>query len=104
TPQRTVRIEQRRSPGSHEQYNQQKNRRRRARRYEHEVIRSIYHKFSVTKVKRIVRSINIRYVNFNIVGHTLFIGMKDERSRAQLEQMLHDNIFTESHYYRLYPQ
>ncbi|CAF1418967.1 unnamed protein product, partial [Didymodactylos carnosus] len=87
TPQRTVRIEKRRSPDSHKQYNQLQNRRRRARRYE-----------------RILRSMNIHYVNFNVVGHILFIGMKDEHSRAQLEQMLHDNMFTESHYYRLYPQ
>ncbi|CAF4521565.1 unnamed protein product, partial [Didymodactylos carnosus] len=79
TPQRTVRTEKRRSPDSHKQYNQLQNRRRRARRYEHEVIRSIYHKFSITKVKRILRSMNIRYVNFNVVGHILFIGMKDER-------------------------
>ncbi|CAF1570269.1 unnamed protein product, partial [Didymodactylos carnosus] len=41
TPQRTVRMEKRRSPDSHKQYNQLQNRRRRARRYKHEVIRSI---------------------------------------------------------------
>ena len=80
------------------------NRRRRAKRYRFEVIRQIYPSFNITKVKRILKSINITYVNINIVRHTLFIGLKNKQLVDETEKLLHDRIFTEQHHRRLYPK
>ena len=83
--------------------NQIANRRRRAKRYRFEVIRQVYRSFNITKVKRILKSMNITYVNINIVRHTLFIGLKDKRAVEETEMLLHDRMFTEHHFGRLYP-
>ena len=84
--------------------NQIANRRRRGKRYRFEVIRQIYPSFTITKVKRILKSINITYVNINIVRQTLFIGLKDKELVDETEKLLHKRVFTEQHYRRLYPK
>ena len=78
--------------------------RRRAKRYTFEVIRQLYPLFNITKVKRILRSMNIFYVNINIVRHTLFIGVKTQDVANEVEYQLNDRLFTKQHYYRLYPK
>ncbi|CAF1492096.1 unnamed protein product [Didymodactylos carnosus] len=80
---------------------QRKNRKRRARRYDFEVIRHLYKDFTITNVRRILIDMNIHWVNFNIVGHVLFIGLKDERTKQWVEEMLHPNMFTHDHYRRI---
>ena len=84
--------------------NQIANRRRRAKRYRYEVIRQVYRSFNITKVKRILKSMNITYVNINIVRHTLFIGLKNKQAIEETENLLHDRMFTEHHFHRLYPR
>jgi hypothetical protein len=83
--------------------NQIANRRRRAKRYRFEVIRQVYRSFNITKVKRILKSMNITYVNINIVRHTLFIGLKNKQAMEEMENLLHSRMFTEHHFNRLYP-
>ena len=78
------------------------NRRRRGKRYRFEVIRQIYPSFTITKLKRILKSINITYVNINIVRQTLYIGLKDKELVDETEKLLHKRVFTEQHYRRLY--
>ena len=78
------------------------NNRRRAKRYRFEVTRQIYRSFTITKVKRILKSMNIDFVNINIVRHMLFIGLKSKAIVQKTEEQLHDRIFTEQHYRRLY--
>jgi hypothetical protein len=56
-------------------HNRKINRRHRANRYPYEVICRIYPLFSITKVKQILKSMNIYYVNINMVRHILFIGL-----------------------------
>ena len=80
------------------------NDRRRAKRYRYEIVRQIYPSFNITKVKRILKSMNIFYVNINIVRHTLYIGVKNQDVVNEVENQLNDRIFTERHYYRLYPK
>lgn len=82
--------------------NKAANRRLRAKRYRFEVIRDIYPSFNITKVKRILKSINITYVNINIVRHTLFIGLKNKQLVDETEKLLHERVFTEQHFRRLY--
>lgn len=84
--------------------NRKTNDRLRAKRYTFEVIRKIYPLFNITKVKRILKSMNIFYVNINIVGHTLFIGVKTQDVANEVEYQLNDRLFTKQHYYRLYPK
>ena len=80
------------------------NERKRAKRYRYEVVRRLYHKFSITKVKWILKAMNIFYININIVGNILFIGLKNSSIVEQVESLLHENVFTEKHYQRLYSE
>ena len=82
--------------------NRETNRRHRAKRYEFEVIRRIYHKFDIRKVKPILKAMNIDYRNFNIVRHTLFVGLRRQSMVKEVEQQLNHRVFTEQHYRRLY--
>ena len=79
--------------------NQIINRRHRANRYRHEVVRDVYQAFKITDVKEILRAINIRYVNINVRHRKLYIGLKNEQAVDQVEQLLHSHMFTESHYH-----
>ena len=80
------------------------NQRRRAKRYRFEVIRQIDPSFNITKIKRVLKAMDIRYVNINIVRQTLFIGLKDQTIVEETERLLHDRLFTEQHHRRLYPK
>ncbi len=44
---------------------------------------------------------NIRVENVNVVGHTLFLDIKNEQIRKEVDGMLHDGLVTEEHYYRI---
>lgn len=77
------------------------NDRRRAKRYRFEVIRKMYRSFTITNVKRILKSMNIDFININVVRHTLFIGLKNKLIVEETEKLLHDRIFTQQHYVRL---
>ena len=81
--------------------NQRKNRIKRAQRYRYEVIRQIYYRFTIRNIKKVLLFMNIAYVNINVVGTTLFIGVKNEQIRRTVDAMLHNDIFTEEHYYRI---
>ncbi|CAF1243897.1 unnamed protein product [Rotaria sordida] len=82
--------------------NRKINRRHCANRYRFEVVRQVYELFSITKIKRILKLMNIYYVNINMVRHKLFIGLKNEKMVDEVETLFHDRIFTEQHYNRLY--
>jgi len=45
---------------------------------------------------------NIHYVNINVVGNTLFVGVKSEAIRKEVEEKLDTNLFTEKHYQRIH--
>ena len=81
--------------------NQRKNRKKRTRRYRFEVIRHIYHKFTITNIKRILIFMNIHYKNLNVVGNTLFLDLKDDQTKKEADEKLHDDLFTKEHYYRI---
>ncbi|CAF2120206.1 unnamed protein product [Rotaria magnacalcarata] len=78
------------------------NRRHRANRYRYEVIRHVYKHFNFRKIKRILKSMDMYYVNINMVRHTLFIGLKNQKLVDEVEKLLHDRLFTERHYNQLY--
>lgn len=80
---------------------QYKNQKRRAKRYQYEVIRTIYGEFTITDAKMILISMNIYWDNINIVGRTLFIGLQGETIRRRVERMIDDEIFTKEHYLRI---
>lgn len=84
--------------------NQRKNRNKRANRYRFEVIRPVYHKFTIRNIKKILLFMNISYVNINVVGTTLFIGLKNEQIQKTVDIMLNDSIFTKEHYNRIRKQ
>lgn len=84
--------------------NQRKNLKKRAKRYRFEVIRQVYRKFTIRNIKKILLFMNINYVNFNVVGTTLFIGVKNEQIRRTVDELLHDGIFTKEHYDRIRKQ
>lgn len=80
------------------------NRQHRANRYNYEVIRRCYYKFSITEIKRILKSMNIIYININMNRRKLYIGLKNQAIVDEVERQLHDRIFTEQHYDRLHPR
>jgi methyltransferase-like protein len=41
------------------------------------------------------------YVNINIVGQTLFIGLKNKTTQERVDQLLGDDMLNKEHYYRL---
>jgi len=79
--------------------NQIINRRHRANRYRHEVIRHVYYKFKSGYCKEILRAMNIRPVNVNVRYEELYIGLKDQEQVDRVERVLHRHMFTESHYH-----
>ena len=81
--------------------NRRRNLKRREKRYRFEVVRKIYFKFSISDIKKILINMNIHYINFNIVGRTLFIGVRNESTQKQLDDLLHNDMFTEEHYNRI---
>lgn len=83
----------------HQQYesltrNQRKNMKKRARRYQFEAIRKVYHKFTSKNIKKILIFMNIHCVNVNVVGNTLFLGLKNEQIRKEADQMLHSMVYS----------
>jgi hypothetical protein len=82
--------------------NQKKNQKKRINRYQFEVIRQLYRRFTTNHVKDILIAMNIYWVNINVVHHTLFIGLKDQRIQQQVDELLHDKMFNEDHYRRIY--
>ena len=81
--------------------NQRKNRKKSAKRYRFEVIRQAYHKFTIRNIKKVLIFMNISYVNSNVVGKILFVGMKNEQIQKTVEEASHSGLFTEEHYYRI---
>ncbi|CAF3126947.1 unnamed protein product [Rotaria sp. Silwood2] len=82
--------------------NRKTNLRHRRNRYRYEVKRHVYHRFNVTKIKRILKSMNIFYININLVRNRLFMGLKTREIADEVEYLLNDHIFTQQHYRRLY--
>lgn len=80
---------------------QRNNRKKRMNRYRFEVIRRIYYAFTITKIKLILTSMNIYWVNINLYRNILFIGLKNNHVRLQVENLLHQGIFTREHFQRL---
>jgi hypothetical protein len=82
--------------------NQKKNRKKRINRYRFEVIRRLYREFTTTHVKNILIDMNIHWENINVVHHVLFLGLKDQRIQQRVDELLHDKMFDEDHYRRIY--
>jgi hypothetical protein len=82
--------------------NQKKNRKKRINRYRFEVIRRLYREFTTTHVKNILIDMNIYWENINVVHHVLFLGLKDQRTQQRVDELLHDKMFDEDHYRRIY--
>lgn len=82
--------------------NRNANRRHRANRYRHEVIHHVYSLFNITKVRQVLKAMNIFYINFRMVNTTLFIGLKNQTVVDEVNKMLSEKIFTKQHYERLY--
>lgn len=80
---------------------QRNNIHKRANRYKFEVIHPIYSKFTITNIKTILRDMNIDWVNINIVGSTLFLGLKNETIRRHVEEQLHKDMFTREHFQQI---
>ncbi|CAF2262496.1 unnamed protein product [Rotaria magnacalcarata] len=68
--------------------NQKKSRKKRAKRYRFEIIREIYREFTITQIKNVLIYMNIHYVNINVVGKLLFIGVRNEATRQDIEHKL----------------
>jgi hypothetical protein len=81
--------------------NQVTNRRHRANRYRHEIIRDVYRAFTPKHIKEILRAMNILVtnVNKNKRGDIVYIGIKNEEQADEAEKLLHGRMFTEDHYY-----
>jgi hypothetical protein len=81
--------------------NQRKNRKKRRNRYRFQVVRNIYHRFTISQIKEILIHFNIHYANIKIVGRTSFIGLKNKVIQERVNQLLSDDMLTKEHYYRL---
>ncbi|CAF1402909.1 unnamed protein product [Rotaria sordida] len=79
---------------------QRNNIRKRAARYNFKVTRKIYYKFTTLDIKGILIDMNIHWLNVNVINSTLYIGVKNEATRKHVENLLHDEMFTEAHYKR----
>ncbi|CAF1502380.1 unnamed protein product, partial [Rotaria sordida] len=82
--------------------NQRKNRKKKLKRYVFKVERHVYHKFSITDIKRILINMNIHYLNLNVIGHTLCLAIKNKATRERVDNLLHDEMFTKEHYDRIH--
>ncbi|CAF4592207.1 unnamed protein product, partial [Rotaria sp. Silwood2] len=79
---------------------QRNNIRKRAARYNFEVVRQIYSNFTISNIKEILIDMNIHWLNVNVVKAILFIGVKNEETRKHVDNLLHDEMFTKAHYQR----
>jgi hypothetical protein len=98
TTKRTSRYRQRSAEARHSR-NRKRNKTHRYRRYRHFFTRQVYHLFTMSIIKRVLRQQNIQYVHIKIVDTLLVIGVKNDTIKHDSEQKLPGDIFNRHGYY-----
>lgn len=87
-------------------HNRSCTRKQRTRQYKHQIVkRNIYHRFTITDIKKILRKYEIEFSAINVVTssrddqRTLYIGIKDKHLLVDYEETI-QNLFTYGHYKR----
>ena len=79
-----------------------KTRKQRNKRHRFQVIRKLCYRFDTTQVKNILIDMNIRWTNVDVKYHRLILSLHDSRTQRRVDRLLHEDIFTENHYHRIY--
>lgn len=70
--------------------------------YKFLIIRKLYVRFNTTQVKNILVDLNIFWKNVNVSNHILYLGLGDLEKKRRADELLHEDMFTKRHYYRIY--
>ncbi|CAF1370990.1 unnamed protein product [Rotaria sordida] len=68
------------------------------RRYQHHITRSMYYKFNVPLVKKILKQHDVKYVHVKVVDGTLFIGVKNNVIKQKYQDQISADMFDRKHY------
>ncbi|CAF4611933.1 unnamed protein product, partial [Rotaria socialis] len=61
--------------------------------------RRIYHRFTMSSIKDILRQHHIYYRHVKIVASSLIIGIKNSTLQQEFDQYLPDDLFDRDHYH-----
>ena len=81
---------------------QKKRKKQRENRYKYPVFRNLYYRCNTTQVKNILVDLNIRWTNVDVKHHRLKLGLHDRQTQRRIDELLHQDMFTEKHYYRIH--
>ncbi|CAF5025143.1 unnamed protein product [Rotaria sp. Silwood1] len=97
TPKRR-RTHQQRSRVSRQRRNRKRNNTHRIRRYHYYITRSMYYKFTMPSIKKILKQHHINYVHVKEVDGILIIGVKNSLIQQQYQDQIPEDIFDRKHY------
>ncbi|CAF3544580.1 unnamed protein product [Rotaria socialis] len=89
----------RRSDAARQRRNRKRNYIHRLHRYLHILVRRIYHRFTMSSIKDILRRHHIYYRHVKIVASSLIIGIKNSTLQQEFDQYLPVDLFDRNHYY-----
>ncbi|CAF3293175.1 unnamed protein product [Rotaria sp. Silwood2] len=89
---------QQRSKGSRHRRNQKRNNTHRTRRYQYYLTRSMYYKFTMPSIKKILKQHHINYVHIKEADGILIIGVKNALIQQQYQNRIPEDIFDRKHY------
>ncbi|CAF4910167.1 unnamed protein product, partial [Rotaria magnacalcarata] len=81
------------------QRNRKRNYIHRLHRCRHILVRRIYHRFTMSSVKDILRQHHIHYRHIKIVASSLIIGINNSTLQHEFNQSLPKDSFDREHYY-----
>ncbi|CAF4561393.1 unnamed protein product [Rotaria sp. Silwood2] len=92
------RTHQQRSRSSRQRRNRKRNNTHRTRRYQHYITRSMYYKFAMTSIKKVLQQHHINYVHVKETDGILIIGVKNALIQQQYQNRIPEDIFDRKHY------
>ncbi|CAF1172038.1 unnamed protein product [Rotaria sordida] len=89
---------QQRSKASNQRRNRKRNNTHRIRRYQHYITRSMYYKFTMPSIKKILKQHHINYVDVKEFDGMLIIGVKNSLIQQQYQDQIPEDMFDRKHY------
>ncbi|CAM4759077.1 unnamed protein product [Rotaria magnacalcarata] len=96
----TIRTKhQHRSDAARQRRNRKRNYIHRLHRYLYILVRRVYHRFTMSSIKNILRQRHISYRHVKIVASSLIIGIKNSTLQHEFDRYLPHDLFDREHYY-----
>ncbi|CAF1166667.1 unnamed protein product, partial [Rotaria sordida] len=92
------RTHRQRSTATRQRRNKKRNNTHRTRRYQHYITRSMYYKFKMSSIKKILKQHHINYIHIKDVDGIVVIGVKNSLIQQQYQHQIPENIFDRKHY------